>query len=223
MNSSSADKDSEKPLEKFRHVALISCIFCVGREEYLKDRSESFKRAARNVFLQLRDPLDIPAVNAFTFLRSEVQRHSSEAHIVGDFVFDLHCAGFREISKIALVFLIQMLKVQASCSSDQTILKPSFGAFNLLRLLDQHPHADGRLLETVCVAHANFAEKKGKEMLQAIGAGLRPVKVLDELAGNGTPIRRRLGFYGDNLFKAGPLADLVAEAITIVAKKHRDF
>ena len=223
MNSSSADKDSDKPLEKFRHVALISCIFCVGREKYSKDRSETFKRAARNVFLEMRDPLDIPAVNDFTFLRSEVQRHSSEAHIVGDFVFDLHCAGFREISKIALVFLIKMLKVQASCSSDQTILKPSFGAFNLLRLLDQHPHADGRLLETVCVAHANFAEKKGKEMLQAIGAGLRPVKVLDELAGNGTPIRRRLGFYGDNLFKAGPLADLVAEAITIVAKKNRKF
>ena len=222
-NSSSADKDSEKPLESFRHVALISCLFCVGRKEYLKNRSEAFKRAARNVFLELRDPLDIPAVVDFIFKRSEVQRHSTEAHIVGDFVFDLHCAGFREISNIALVFLIKMLKVQASCSPEQTILKPSFGAFNLLRLLNQHSHADGRLLETVCVAHANLAEKKGREMLQAIGAGLRPVKVLDELAGNGTPMRRRLGFYGDNLFKAGPLADLVAEAITMVAKRHRDF
>ena len=207
-------------------MALISCLFCVGRKEYLKNRSEAFKRAARNVFLELRDPLDIPAVVDFNFKRSEVQRHSTEAHIVGDFVFDLHCAGFREISNIALVFLIKMLKVQASCSPEQTILKPSFGAFNLLRLLNQHSHADGRLLETVCVAHANLAEKKGREMLQAIGAGaagLRPVKVLDELAGNGTPMRRRLGFYGDNLFKAGPLADLVAEAITMVAKRHRDL
>ncbi len=148
-------------------------------------------------------------------MRSDIILHQKEAHVVGDFVYDLHCAGLREVSNLALGCLIKMFYVQASPGRP---LKPSIGAFNLLRLESQHCRANKKLLEDVCLAHASWAEKTGKEVQEA--AKCRNIPPLNDLF-EGTPIQFNVGFYAANMFKGGPLCNLLSEALMILCIKQR--
>ena len=195
-----------KPLESLRMVASIECLFCIGRPEYLENRKKVFKRLTRKVDVSV-DPLELQV--GYKLRRDVVQRNFKDARAVGDFVYDLHYGGFREVSRLALDFLMQMLSVQVVPDQNQTPLRPSVSAFNMLHLLGQHPLANARMLEMVCRAHAYWAEKEGTVLLRKIGHLLQPLNPL------GASTRKRVGFYGEHLFKAGPLNDLIAEAIVL--------
>jgi hypothetical protein len=41
-------------------VALIDCVFCVGRSSFLDGRLNAFKRMVRKLFPSIRDPLNLP-------------------------------------------------------------------------------------------------------------------------------------------------------------------
>ena len=209
---SSAAVSKEEPLESFRTVALITCLSCVGRPAFLDDRRQAFRRLAKSISLEVRDPL-APA-NEYKLLRSNVKTNGAAANAVGDFVYDLHWAGFREVSNAALGFLMKILSLQVSPEATHCTLRPCVSPFNMLRLLDNHSYASSVMLEKVCLAHAEWAAKDGEDLLKKV-KGLPPLKDVAEK----TPNVYKVGFYGGNLFKNGPLVDLVADAIIQFSKR----
>jgi hypothetical protein len=114
-----------------------------------------------------------------------------------------------------------MFYIQASPGKIGKLLKPSIGAFNLLRLESQHCRANKKLLVDVCLAHASWADKTGEELQEALtkSKNIPPLKDLSE----GTPIQFNVGFYAANMFKGGPLCDLLSEALRILSIKHRNM
>ena len=209
---SSAAVSKEEPLESLRTVSLITCLSCVGRPAFLEDRRQAFRRLAKSISLEVRDPL-APA-NEYKLLRSDVKTNGAAANAVGDFVYDLHWAGFREVSNAALGFLMKILSLQVSPEATHCTLRPCVSPFNMLRLLDNHSYASSVMLEKVCLAHAEWAAKDGEDLLKKV-KGLPPLKDVAEK----NPNVYKVGFYGGNLFKNGPLVDLVADAIIQFSKR----
>jgi len=204
-------------LEKSRSVALISCVFCVGRESFAQNRIDTFKRMVRNAFPSCRDPLAIQ--DSDTIKRSELQRASlkgpknSPADAIAELVYDLHYAGVRTASSQCLHFVLKMVSAQVLPENGGPVLPSSVSPFNMLHLMGQHALANHKMLETVCLAQASCSEKEGSTILGKIGSGLEPLQPFHD--GN---TKKRVGFYGENLFKVGPLLDLVGQAIVTLSK-----
>ena len=205
---------ADKPLETSHLVASIECLFCIGRQAYVETRNDVFTRLARKMVTSVRNPLHLPA--DFNVRREDVRNNWREANEVGDFVYDLYFSGFRETAKQALGFLMKVLSVQVNPLATQSLMRPCVSVFNMLHLLGQHPLANPKMLEKVCLAHAHFARRDGSDLLEMIGDKLQPLKALN-VSGS-----KRVGIYGENLYRAGPLVDLVAEALVGLSKLCQD-
>ena len=220
-----ATKSGNVCLESKRQVALITCIFCAGRKLFLEAREAVFKRMSRTIFPMIPDPFSM--ADSVVIRRSDVRtavtikktkttvRTTFSLSDIADCVYDMHHAGLRELSKKLLPFLLKIVAVQVQPEKTEfTVLQSSVSPFNLLHFMDQHPLANSKMLENVCVAQATWSAKEGADLLKRCGADLEPLQPL-----KGPDTKKRVGFYAENLFKAGPLIDLVSEAIIILSKK----
>ena len=54
-NARSKIPADKQPLETIRQVALITCVFCTGRELFLNSREDVFKSMVRKVFPGIRE------------------------------------------------------------------------------------------------------------------------------------------------------------------------
>ena len=220
-----APKSGNVCLESKRQVALITCIFCAGRKLFLEDREAVFKRMSRTILPMIPDPFSM--ADSVVIRRSDVRtagttkkskkpvRTTFSLSDIADCVYDMHHAGLRELSKKLLPFLFKIVAVQVQpTTSDFTLLQSSVSPFNLLHFMDQHPLANSKMLENVCVAQATWSAREGADLLERCGADLEPLQPL-----KGPDTKKRVGFYAENLFKAGPLIDLVSQAIIILSKE----
>ena len=218
-SKSGATPASPGTLESRRQVALITCIFCAGRKSFLEDREAVFKRMIRPIFPTIQNPVSMGEFEIIP--RSELKKAATLKHSknslseIADFVYDMHYAGLREVSRKFLTFLFRMVSAQVQPEQQSfTVLQSSVSPFNLLHFMGQHPLANHKLLENVCLAQAQWSAKEGEALLKKIGPDLEP---LQPLKGPGT--RKRVGFYAENLFKVGPLIDLVSQSIVLLSKE----
>ena len=219
-----ADK---QPLETIRQVALITCVFCTGRELFLNSREDVFKSMVRNVFPGIRDPLsmssdveirrdEIQRSTSVTVVTREPRRQPSSIQHLADFVNDMQCAGFIEFSTKAMPFLLRVVSAQVMAAPGLKKLPSCVSPFNMLHILDQHPQANHKMLEQVCAAEASSAAKLGDEIIEQTHASGHELVPLQPFQEDGI---KRVGFYGEDLFKVGPLNDLVADTIIRFSKE----
>ncbi len=133
--------------------------------------------------------------------------------VFAELVNDLHYAGVREVSSQCLHFILKMVSAQVLPETGSK-LQSCVSPFNMLHFMEQHPLANHKMLESVCLAQAFCSEKAGRDLLQEIiGEELEPLQPFHD----GRP-KRRVGFYGEHLFKVGLLNDLVVEAIVTLSR-----
>jgi hypothetical protein len=208
-------------------VALITCVFCTGREPFLNSREDVFKSMVRKVFPGIRDPLNMSS--DVEIRRDEIQRSTSftvgsrlgtreprrlasSIQHLADFVNDMQCAGFREFSTKAMPFLLKVVSAQVMPGLRSKKFPSCVSPFNMLHILDQHPQANHKMLEQVCAAEACSAGKIGEEIIEKT----HEIVPLQQFQEDGI---KRVGFYGEDLFKVGPLNDLVADTIIRFSKE----
>ena len=207
------ERSSGKALEQERKVALISCIYCVGRPTYLENRTEALRNLARKVGLRglrLGDPLAIPS--SFEIKRENIKAKSDVAHALGDMVYDLYYGGFREVFTKGLDFLLRIVSTQISLP----VLSPAISPFNFLYFMEQHPLANEKMLEKLCRAHAICATKTAEDLVRRIGDQLPPLIPLHD----GSSARKRVAFYAENMFKEGPLSDLAVDTLIFISRHY---
>ncbi len=76
-------------------------------------------------------------------------------------------AGFREFLTKAMPFLLRVVSAQVMPGHGRAVLPSCVSPFNMLHILDQHPHANHKMLEKVekvCAAEAVSAGKIGEEI-----------------------------------------------------------
>ena len=198
-------------------VALITCPFCVGRKSYLENRTTVFKSMVKKNFPNIRDPLDMQ--ESEKVYRRDVKNsvhNSVSVAMIADYVYDLHYAGFRELSMKCLQFLAKLVAAHVQPeSSNFAVMQSCVSPFNVLHFMDLHPLWNHKMLERVCMAQAAWSAVKGEALMKkARFDNLQP------LSNAGT--RKRVGFYAENLFKEGPLIDLVGQAIVILSKEFSE-
>ena len=200
-----------KPLESERTVALIACLFCVGRTSFLAGRLLAFKKLVRAQFPSIRDPLQMQ--DSDTIQRSDIRMTTRGLAAITDFVYALHYAGYREVSSQCLTFTLKLVSAQVLPVREFDRLQSSVSPFNMLHFMGHHPLANHKMLENVCLSAASWSKKTGAELLLGIGNDLEPLQPFqDGIA------RFRVGFYGENMFKMGPLLDLAGQAIVTLSK-----
>ena len=211
------ERSSGKALEQERKVALISCIYCVGRPAYLENRTEALRNLARKVGLRglrLGDPLAIPS--NFQIKRENIKAKSDVAHALGDMVYDLYYGGFREVFAKGLDFLLRIVSTQISLP----VLSPAISPFNFLYFMEQHPLANEKMLEKLCRAHAICATKTAEDLVRRIGDQLPPLIPLSFRHNDGSSARKRVAFYAENMFKEGPLSDLAVDTLIFISRHY---
>jgi len=201
-------------VEKSRRgeFALIECMCCVGREAYAKERAEVLNRLIRLVFSDAPcDPLDMQLddTTAKTLLI-----YKAETDAIGDLVFGLRYSGFRDLYKTALPFLMRLASKQI-----ETGVPVCVSPFNMLLFSRSSTPgstapthgADGKMLESICRAHALAAIKQGNVLLEQFPA---PEPSHQR---NGPGRQWVVVFHAPDLVKQGPRINLVETAIKTFA------
>jgi serine/threonine protein kinase len=144
--------------------------------------------------------------------RDELKSKSKEANAFGNMMSALHWMGLRDVFEEFLPVLMNMVLKQKDILDNSTLaLSVSVSPFDMLYYVRQTKPGEStlatpRMLEFICIAHAEIAKRQGNELLRNLPAPSPWKRESSEAP-------RRVVFYEAGLFQPGPVLNLVGEAI----------
>jgi len=186
-----------------RNEPAYTCWFCLGDEEYSKNRMCVAVTLVTKILGQNHANLVADDISIASFQGEKL----SAANDLGDFLEDLYHVGEHEVFYFLLPIVMKMVTAQIKLK-----ILPLLSPFHMFVCTGSHSMADNNMLRDICNAYAEDAEKQSKKLLHA------------ETSASSASVPENLvvGFYSHDALN-GPTADLICHAITNFKKEIDAF